>query len=150
MSRIFIIGVCLSLLSATSLCAANPGDIDFRLSLVKDVTSYHLGEPILDTVLQTVEWLHQPLGFDSLALLLGHSTYSKKLDRVYGCIIIKVFEGQRLVPKLQAPADDRGFFYERTFRLSPVFKSRIEPALAAREQLTQTGAHLYPTWFFYV
>jgi|ERR1051326_2932471 hypothetical protein len=46
MSRIFIIGLCLSLLSVPSLFASNPSDIDFRLSLVKDSTSYHLGEPI--------------------------------------------------------------------------------------------------------
>jgi hypothetical protein len=26
---------------------------------------------VLDAVRQTVEWFHQPLGFDSLALLLG-------------------------------------------------------------------------------
>ena len=53
---------------------------------------------VLDTVCQTVEWLHQPLGFDSLALLLGHSTYRKQLDRIYGCIIIEVFGRQRPVP----------------------------------------------------
>jgi hypothetical protein len=46
MRRIFIIGLCLSLLSVPSLCAANPGDVDFRLALVKDSSSYHLGEPI--------------------------------------------------------------------------------------------------------
>ena len=83
---------------------------------------------VLDTVLQTVEWLHQPLGFDSLALLLGHSTYLNQLDRVYGCIIIKVFDGQCLVLKLQAPADDRGFCFLEIFRRMAFVRINGPPA----------------------
>jgi hypothetical protein len=36
---------------------------------------------VLDAVRQTVEWFHQPLGFDSLTLLLSHSTYKSQLDK---------------------------------------------------------------------
>jgi hypothetical protein len=46
---------------------------------------------------------HQPLGFDSLALLLGHSTYKKQLDKDYGRTIIEVFDKQRSVPNVLGP-----------------------------------------------
>jgi hypothetical protein len=64
--------------------------------------SYNLGEGrasgeccqwVLDAVLQTVEWLCQPLGFDSLTLRQSLDNM-KLLDNVALGVMLKVFEGQ--------------------------------------------------------
>ena len=52
---------------------------------------------VLDVVLQTVEWLSQPLGFESLTLRRSLDAI-KPLDNVAVGVMLKVFEGQRPVP----------------------------------------------------
>src|SRR5271163_34235 len=65
---------------------------------------------VLDDVLQTVEWLSQPLGFESLALRQSLDDI-KLLDNSARGVILEVFEGQRPVPSFLtvAPTDYRGF-----------------------------------------
>ena len=63
---------------------------------------------VLDAARQAVEWLSQPLGFESLALR-GHSTSILLLDTGGTTLIIKS-GGRRSVPILRkAPDDYRGF-----------------------------------------
>jgi len=52
---------------------------------------------VLDAVRQTVEWFHQPLGFDSLTLLVGSLDLQDELDKVRGRAIIGMFGGLRSV-----------------------------------------------------
>jgi len=57
---------------------------------------------VLDAVCETVEWLSQPLGFESLALR-GHSTICNMLDNAAGRVILKVFRRRRSVPSSTRP-----------------------------------------------
>jgi len=57
---------------------------------------------VLDAVCETVEWLSQPLGFDSLALR-SHSTKCNMLDNAAGRVILKVFRRRRSVPSFTKP-----------------------------------------------
>jgi hypothetical protein len=54
---------------------------------------------VLDAVCETVEWLSQPLGFDSLALR-SHSTKRIVLDNAAERVMLKVFRRRRSVPRL--------------------------------------------------
>lgn len=51
---------------------------------------------VLDVVLQTVDWLSQPLGFESLTLRRSLDAI-KPLDNTAVGVMLKVFEGQRPV-----------------------------------------------------
>jgi hypothetical protein len=46
---------------------------------------------------RNIEWLRQPLGFESLALR-GHSIAEIQFDKLYKGVILKVFRGHRAVP----------------------------------------------------
>src|SRR5229473_149397 len=63
---------------------------------------------VLDAARQAVEWLSQPLGFDSLALR-SHSTFTLLLDTASTAFMIES-GGRRSAPILRkAPDDYRGF-----------------------------------------
>ena len=63
---------------------------------------------VLDADRQAVEWLSQPLGFNSLALR-SHSTFTLLLDTVSAAFMIES-GGRRSAPILRkAPDDYRGF-----------------------------------------
>jgi hypothetical protein len=63
---------------------------------------------VLDAARQAVEWLSQPLGFESLALR-GHSTFTLVLDTVSGAFIIES-GGRRSIPILRKPRMTTGAF----------------------------------------